>query len=211
MLWESCSSSYTKHNKIEFAIFGFLSDFLRFFKVAAKTHKRCEIHFANRPLESFGCSQSCPWFTIRPPGKNSEQQCSPGAWGGAAGRIPATSPTALVGEVAGEGLGVTREQFVCLHAEGRGPAGGHGGDRWRRPLEWLLRRAGGSAWPTSEGGTYVGARGRREQHVLAVKSGRRWISPWAQMAAAMAARWLCNTRDGRRRPFYSQASSRWGR
>jgi hypothetical protein len=56
-----------------------------------------------------------------------------------------------------------------------------GGDRWRRPLEWLLRRAGGSAWPTRGGGTSVGARGRREQHVFAVNSGRRWISPWAPM------------------------------
>jgi hypothetical protein len=40
MFWESCSSSYTENNKIEFAIFGFSYDFIRFFKVIAKTHKR---------------------------------------------------------------------------------------------------------------------------------------------------------------------------
>jgi hypothetical protein len=28
MLWESCSSSHTEHNKISFAIFGFLYDFI---------------------------------------------------------------------------------------------------------------------------------------------------------------------------------------
>jgi hypothetical protein len=101
MLWKSCSSSYAERNKIGFVIFGFFYDFIRFFKVAAKTHKRGEIHFVNRPLESFGCSQLCPWFTITPPERFQSKQCSPGAWGRAAGRIPATSPAALAGEVAG--------------------------------------------------------------------------------------------------------------
>jgi hypothetical protein len=60
MFWESGSSSYTEHNKIMFAIFGFFCDFMRFFKVAAKTHKRDEIHFVNRLLESFEGSQLYP-------------------------------------------------------------------------------------------------------------------------------------------------------
>jgi hypothetical protein len=54
-------------------------------------------------------------------------QCSPRAKGcSAAGRFPATSPAALAGEVAREGLGVTRKRFVCLHVAGRGPAAAAG-------------------------------------------------------------------------------------
>jgi hypothetical protein len=33
MLWESCSSSYTEHKKIGFAIFGFLDDFIGILQV----------------------------------------------------------------------------------------------------------------------------------------------------------------------------------
>jgi hypothetical protein len=73
-----------------------------------------------------------------------------GAWGGAAGRIPATSPAALAEEVAGEGLGVTGERCVCLHAVGRGLAGMGGGVRWRPPRERLLRRTGGPPWTTNK-------------------------------------------------------------
>jgi hypothetical protein len=60
-----------------------------------------------------------------------------GAWGGAARRISARPAAGMAGGVAGEGLGFTRDRFVCLHAAGRGPAGGHGGDRRRWPLEAL--------------------------------------------------------------------------
>jgi hypothetical protein len=60
MPWESCSSSYTEHKKVEFAIFGFFYDFIRFFKVVGKTHKRGRyilledpwnfLNFTNLPL-----------------------------------------------------------------------------------------------------------------------------------------------------------------
>jgi hypothetical protein len=40
MLWKSCSSGYTEHNKLGFPIFGFFCDFIQFFQVAGKTHKR---------------------------------------------------------------------------------------------------------------------------------------------------------------------------
>jgi hypothetical protein len=55
MFRESCSSSYTEHKKIGFAIFGFFCDFIQFFKVAAKTLKRGGNTF--RPLERSGGSQ----------------------------------------------------------------------------------------------------------------------------------------------------------
>jgi hypothetical protein len=97
-------------------------------------------------------SQLHPWKEVR------VSNVVQGQGGGATGRIPATSLAALGGEVAGEGLGVTRERFVCLHAAGRGSAGGHGGRRRRRPLEALLRRAGGLAWTASECGSPLGPR-----------------------------------------------------
>jgi hypothetical protein len=100
-----------------------------------------------------------------------------GQGGGAARRIPATSPATLTGEVAGEGLVVVGNRLGCLLTAERQPAVGCGGGWWRRPLGALLRRACSSAWPTSGRGSFACARGRREQHVSAVKSGRRWSSP----------------------------------
>jgi hypothetical protein len=51
MLWESCSCSYTEHNKIGFAIFGFFCDFIRILQGAAETHKGVKILITSRPLE----------------------------------------------------------------------------------------------------------------------------------------------------------------
>jgi hypothetical protein len=62
--------------------------------------------------------------------------------------------------VAGEGLGVERTRSGHSLAAETGPAAGRGGDRWRRPLGALLRRAGGSGGSTSERGGFRGARGR---------------------------------------------------
>jgi hypothetical protein len=39
MLWESCSSSYTEHNKIVIAIFGVFCDWLWILQVASETLK----------------------------------------------------------------------------------------------------------------------------------------------------------------------------
>jgi hypothetical protein len=52
-----------------------------------------------------------------------------GQGGGAAGRIPASSPVVLAGKVAGEGLGFTRARFGHLLAAGRWPEGLGGGVR----------------------------------------------------------------------------------
>jgi hypothetical protein len=43
MLWKSCSSSYTEHNKIGFEIFGFFYDFISNLQDTAKTLKRWRI------------------------------------------------------------------------------------------------------------------------------------------------------------------------
>jgi hypothetical protein len=40
MIWKSSSSSYTKHNKIGFGIFGFVYDFISNLQDTAKTLKR---------------------------------------------------------------------------------------------------------------------------------------------------------------------------
>jgi hypothetical protein len=140
-------------------------------------HKRGKIHIAIRPLETVECLQLCPWFTITPLESNQSEQCSPGARGGAAGRIPATSLVALAGEVAGEGLVVAGNRLGCLLMAERQPGVGCGGGRRRQPLGALPHRACSSAWPTSGRGSFAGARGRREEHMSAVKSGRRWSSP----------------------------------
>jgi hypothetical protein len=97
--------------------------------------------------------------------------------GGAAGRIPATSPAASVGEVGGVGLVIAGNRLGCLLTAERQPAVGCGGDRRQPPLGALLRRACSSSWPTSGRGSLASARGRREQHVSAVKSNQRWSSP----------------------------------
>jgi hypothetical protein len=47
MLRESCSSSYTEHNKIGFEIFGFFCDLLWILQVAAETLKGVRNVFAN--------------------------------------------------------------------------------------------------------------------------------------------------------------------
>jgi hypothetical protein len=49
MIWESCSSSYTKHNKIGFAIFGFFCDLIWILQDPARTLKGVRITFRDGP------------------------------------------------------------------------------------------------------------------------------------------------------------------
>jgi hypothetical protein len=49
MLWESCSSSYTEHNKIGIAIFGYFYDFILNLQIAANTHKGSRIYMHSGP------------------------------------------------------------------------------------------------------------------------------------------------------------------
>jgi hypothetical protein len=78
-VWESCSSGYTEHNKIGFAIFGFFNDFICILQVAAETQQRVKKHFARRPLESFKPSQICPWLAQNTLEVSGALQCGP--WG----------------------------------------------------------------------------------------------------------------------------------
>jgi hypothetical protein len=66
----------------------------------------------------------------------------------------------MAGEVGESGLGFAYARFERSRAAELVRAGGHGGDRRRLPPEESLRRAGGSAWPTSKCGTFAGTRGR---------------------------------------------------
>jgi hypothetical protein len=84
-----------------------------------------------------------------------------GAWGGAARRIPATSPAVLAGGAAGEGLGVSGNRLGGLLTAKRRPAAGCGGGRRRPTLGALLRRAGSLARATSKGEVMGSPRGGR--------------------------------------------------
>jgi hypothetical protein len=83
---KSCSSCYTEHNKIEFAIFGFFCDLLWILQGAAETLKRGRNLFASRPLERSKVSQPYPWVASRPLEVPGTLQCGP--WAKGAARSP---------------------------------------------------------------------------------------------------------------------------
>jgi hypothetical protein len=58
---ESCSSCYTEHRKIEFAIFGVFYDLKSILQVSAEIHKRIRINLLETP-RLFGTSQFYPCF-----------------------------------------------------------------------------------------------------------------------------------------------------
>jgi hypothetical protein len=60
ILWESCSTSYKKYNKIGFGIFRVFYDFISNLQNTAKTLKGVKNPFARRPLLTFESSQMCP-------------------------------------------------------------------------------------------------------------------------------------------------------
>jgi hypothetical protein len=83
MLWESCSSSYTKHNKVESAIFGFLCDFIRFYDISKLQvkHTKGKIHFAARPLELSELHKSTLAFSTQNPARMNLHHRSPSGAG----------------------------------------------------------------------------------------------------------------------------------
>jgi hypothetical protein len=136
MLWESCSSSYTEHNKIGFAIFGFFCDFIRILQVAAKSTQRGKKRFCKLNPRKIGSLTTIPLVCTKHPG----QSLGLAMWsldqgGGAAGQNPASTAAGLAGGDLGWGLGVVGHRFRFLLAAETGPAAGHGGSRRRRPLE----------------------------------------------------------------------------
>jgi hypothetical protein len=95
---KSCSSSHTEHSKISFAIFGFYN-FIWILQGAAKTLKGVKILFYEETLESFGCSNLCPWFARNTLERAQTSQCGPRGLGVARfGEISATSPANSAGE-----------------------------------------------------------------------------------------------------------------
>jgi hypothetical protein len=81
MFRESCSFSYTEHNKIRFAIFGFFCDLLWILQVAAKSTQRARNLFARRPLDSFPPSQIYPRIAQNTLEVSGASQCGPQAKG----------------------------------------------------------------------------------------------------------------------------------
>jgi hypothetical protein len=61
MLWESCSSSYTEHNKIRFAIFGFSTILYRIYKFQPRHTRRVE-SICTLALGTFKLSQLHPFL-----------------------------------------------------------------------------------------------------------------------------------------------------
>jgi hypothetical protein len=59
-LYKSCRFWHKEYNKIGFAIFGFLYDFIWFLQATAKTHEGGKILFTTKPSERLGGSQPYP-------------------------------------------------------------------------------------------------------------------------------------------------------
>jgi hypothetical protein len=78
---ESCSSCYTEHKKIIFAIFGFFCDFIRILQVAAKSTQRVRNLFACKPLDSCPPSQIYPQIAQNTLEDSGASQCGPRAKG----------------------------------------------------------------------------------------------------------------------------------
>jgi hypothetical protein len=150
MLWESCSSCYTEHNKIEFAIVRFFCDFIWFFKVTAKTHKRGRIILHKDPWK-FRTFTDLPSVCTQTPGKNQDlAMWSLGAWGGAVRWIPARPPAGLAREEVRRGLGAPRSSMVAGAGVGRCRWGVHGGARELRSPRAQCRRGDSAAGATSD-------------------------------------------------------------
>jgi hypothetical protein len=170
-------------------------------------HTKEEGTFCEWPLENFKKITDRPLVCTKLPGTIwGFVMWSKEARGSAAGWIPARLAAGVAEKVAREGLGIVGIRLRGLLTVERQPTVGCGGRRWQRPLGALLQRACSSAWPTSGCGSFAGARGRREQHLSAVKSGRRWSSPWAPMGGNGGSVVRCSLARRTVKRFYSRAS-----
>jgi hypothetical protein len=96
ILCRNCSSSYTEHNKIGFAIFGFFYDFIWVLQFSGTTQKRRKNLLSQESLEVFNFTTLPSALTHRPSNSNSSHR---GALGGG-GR--------LAGGDVGLGMGIKR-------------------------------------------------------------------------------------------------------
>jgi hypothetical protein len=160
MLRESCISCHTEHNKIEFAIFGFLCDFIWILQVAAKNTQRGKNHFAHRPSKRLKSSQICPRFAQNSLEVSVALQCSP------RGKVRRGSPdSSEAGCRAGRGSVWEGSRGyrgpVWVLTRGKEVVGGHGrrsraagaaesstpaswllglGNKWTGQLRWVLMK-----------------------------------------------------------------------
>jgi hypothetical protein len=152
-LCKSCRPSRKEYNKICVAIFWFFCEFLRISQVAGKTHKRFKNLFVRRPLESFGCSQLCPWFAQNSSQRSQALQSGPRAWGTARPvKFRRPRQRARLGSGWGGARGCTGPVWELVRGE-KATGGVHDGDRQRQPWGRVLRRACSLAWATSEYGS----------------------------------------------------------
>jgi hypothetical protein len=86
MLYKICRIIHKETNKIEFAFFLFLYDFLRILQDAAKGLTLFKNLVFTKVPGKFSTSQKCPCFTLRPLGIKLTLQLGP--WGGAAAVRP---------------------------------------------------------------------------------------------------------------------------
>jgi hypothetical protein len=69
MFCKSCSSSHTEHNKIGFAIFGFVYDLIWILQVTGSKGKNQKNLFLPKSVESFGPAHNSPWVLHSGPRK----------------------------------------------------------------------------------------------------------------------------------------------
>jgi hypothetical protein len=105
---KSCGISLPESNKISFAFFRFLYDFLCNLQETGKSLYYWSYHFVERPSERFVALQCGPW-----------------------GRL-----ASLAGQGLGKGARVTRVQFGGSDSGEKPPVGGHAGGQERWP-PWL--------------------------------------------------------------------------
>jgi hypothetical protein len=105
---ESCSSCYTEHHKIEFAIVGFFCDFILNLHVASIKDKGGKNHFAQAPLEVSNLHGSALGLRTDLWEKPRPRNVVLGAWGGAVRRILVRPAAGLAGEEVRQGLGAPR-------------------------------------------------------------------------------------------------------
>jgi hypothetical protein len=79
MLWESCSSSHTEHNKIGFAIFGFFYKLIWNLQVTGSFHKTGKNLIALSPLGLLNLHKYALAFNTQVPRANSPSQLYPPA------------------------------------------------------------------------------------------------------------------------------------
>jgi hypothetical protein len=153
MLWESCSSSYTEHNKIEFAFFGFFCNFIWFFKVTAEAQQGVKIILRRNPWNFLSLTRLPSTLAARPSNPKNFPQGYPRRRRRLAGSD--VGPT-QVNMWHGGTIELTLSRLAVVAWPAVSPASG--GDRpvVARPRALELRRGQGRSWSTCGTGSFSG-------------------------------------------------------